>query len=252
MSNSLTFDNTDLSAYGLSVLTSGPSLGIVFEADVIQLPDLALAAQSTKMPKPIALDVVVQGSSRAVLLGYLDSIRKVIVEREAKALILDTQPDRYWLARFVEMDGYFMSPLAYAGTISFAADDPAAYGIDPEEDTGLLAITPDPDTEAIVVGGTAYVNPVYTLTAGELLTDVTIKLENVTTVEELQWTGTMANGKALVIDVATWLVTYDGAASMATVTGKFPRLQPGVSNNIKVTNFSDSGTLRVVYRNRYL
>jgi len=54
------------------------------------------------------------------------------------------------------------------------------------------------------------------------LTAVTIKVENVTTDEELQFIGTVANGKALVINTATWVVTNDGTEDMADVTGKSP------------------------------
>lgn len=255
MANSFTFNDVDLSAYGLTVQTFGPSLDTVFDADTVQLPDLALAGQSYKLPKPISLDVTIQADTKAELFSCINRIKLIVAKREAKQLVLDTQLDRYWLARFTGFSGRLISPYAYKGAISFVADDPAAYGVDPEEDTGALPINPDPDTKDIAVGGTGYVLPVWTLTAtGGVVGPATIKLENITTVEELQWTGTVANGKVLLINSVTWHVTNDGVAAMSglVTTSKFPRLKPGLSNSIKVTNFGNTGHLRIVYRNRYL
>jgi len=108
------------------------------------------------------------------------------------------------------------------------------------------------DTVVETTGSTASIEPVYTLTAGENLVAVTIKLANVTTDEELQWTGSLANGEVLEIDVPNWIVNKEGAASMATVTGQFPRLAPGAANTLTVTGFSTTGTLNITYRNRFL
>jgi len=255
MANSFTFNEVPLSTYGLKVLASSPSMDVSFGAESVRLPDLSLVTRSEATPKPITLDIAVQASSKALLLAALNNIKLIVAEREAKALILDTQTDRYWLARFVDMSGRFISPYAYRGVLSFVADDPAAYGVDPVVDTGFLAIAPDPDIEEIVVGGTSYVLPVFTLKAtGAGVGPATIKLENTTTVEELQWTGTVAHGNSLVIDSANWHVTNNDVAAMdgLVATSKFPRLKPGVSNSIKVTNFGAVGHLKVVYRNRYL
>ena len=85
-----------------------------------------------------------------------------------------------------------------------------------------------------------------------MLADVTIKVECVEAGEELQWTGSLANTEVLVIDVPGWRVRKEGTASMATVTGQFPRLLPASDNQIKVTGFSTTGTLNITYRARYL
>jgi phage-related protein len=100
------------------------------------------------------------------------------------------------------------------------------------------------------VGGTAITLPVWTLTAGETLSDVTIKLENVTTGEELQWTGSLVDEDELEIDCKYWTVKKNGTADM-NITGEFPRLAVG-ANSIKVTGLSTTGTLNITYRDAYL
>ena len=110
-------------------------------------------------------------------------------------------------------------------------------------------IDADPDTIVETVGGTAITKPVWTLTAGETLTDVTIKLENVTTDEELQWTGSLVDEDELEIDSQYWTVKKNGTVDM-NITGEFPRLIAG-SNLIKVTGLSTTGTLNITYRDSY-
>jgi phage-related protein len=95
------------------------------------------------------------------------------------------------------------------------------------------------------------ISPVYVLTAGEVLGAITVKLENVSTDEELQWTGTLTTADELTIDVPNWIVYKNGTASMSGVTGQFPRLQPG-ANSIKVTAMAVTGLMDITYRNTFL
>ena len=111
------------------------------------------------------------------------------------------------------------------------------------------------EPETGVVGGTGYASPVYTLTAKNTLTGATIKVENLTTEEELVWgPGDLAIDGTLVIDVEKWLVSKGVVADMATVSGKFPRLKPAVLNQIKVTGLytTTEGNLNIKYRDAYL
>ena len=256
MSRSLSFNSIDLSIYGLSVLSSGHSHSLRYFADLIQLPDLSLAPQSAKLPRLITLEIIIEATTNALLLGYLDSIKSIVGERLEKALALDTQTDRYWLARFLEMSGNLINAATYKGVLIFSADDPMAYD-NTETTRGPVDIDADPKTitepASGVLEGTGYALPVYTLITGAPgLTDVTIKVENVTLAEELQWTGSLTTGQSLEIDVPGWVVNKEGVANMATVTGLFPRLKPGESNSIKVTGFGTTGTLTIVYSKRYL
>jgi len=250
MSNSLEYNGIDLSTYGLTVLGSSPILATFLKAETVQLPDLALAARSISPPKSISLNVFVRGSSTAQLQSYLDAIKLIVAQKEAKRLIFDVQDDRYWMARFEHLDGNLVSPIAYRGSLAFIADDPLAYKTN--ETSSDHNIDADPDTIVEAVGGTAYVKPVYTLTAGEALTDITLKVENTDTGEELQWQGSLAITEELEIDVGLWIVKKEGTADMANVSGQFPRLIPASDNHIKVTGFSNTGTLNIKYREAYL
>jgi hypothetical protein len=250
MSNSLEYNGIDLSTYGLTVLASSPILATFLKAETVQLPDLSLATQSISPPKPIELDILVHASSLAQLQGYLDAIKLIVAQKEAKQLILDVQDDRYWMARFQHLRGQIISPIAYRGELAFVADDPLAYKTN--ETSSDHNIDADPDTVVETVGGTAYIKPIYTLTAGENLTDITLKVENTDTDEELQWEGSLANTEELEIDVDLWIVKKEGVADMATVSGQVPRLVPASDNHIKVTDFSNTGTLNIKYRDAYL
>ena len=128
--------------------------------------------------------------------------------------------------------------------------DPMAY--DNNEEDNNYDINADPKTITETTGGTGRIEPVYTLTAGEALTDVTITLENLNTEEALIWEGSLADTEVLVIDTVRWIVEKEGVASMVNMSGQFPRLVANQANSIKVTGFSTTGSLNIKYRDRYL
>lgn len=249
MANSLSFNSGDLSTYGLKVLNFDiPSFSQQNESQLIQ--DISYGFTPKRPAKIITVEVGITGADRSTLDGYLDSIKRILATETAQELAIDAVSGRYWLARLENILGLYNGPDYWGGSITFRCNDPMAY--DNSETSSDHNIDADPDTVVEAVGGTGIVLPVYTLAAGEDLTDVTIKVENLTTDEELQWTGSLSNGEELEIDVAQWIVNKEGSASMATVTGQFPRLAPNINNSIKVTGFSTTGTLNITYRKRYL
>ena len=245
MANSLSFDSTDLGQYGLSIVSREVPLG--FQSESVQLQDKAYANDSLAIPKVIALNVNILGTTIATLKTNLDSIKEVLNTRVNAELILDSLSDRYWMARFESLTGQIKGSL-FSGSLVFMSYDPFAFNT--SETLHEYNIDADPKTVQPTVLGTSRVEPVYTLTAGELLTDITLKVENTGTAMELVWEGTILDGKDLEIDVANWHVTNNAVASMATVSGEFPYLNLGV-NSIKVTGFSTTGSVDIVYRKRY-
>jgi len=217
------------------------------EASSVQLLDKSIADDSLKPPLIITLEVAVTGTSGADLDGKLDSIRKALNEYGDRELALDYLSDRYWMARFNRFTGDYLSPDVFKGTLEFICYDPLGYG---NSDISH-EYTIDENPEGIVedTGGTGIIRPVYTLTAGAILTGVTIILVNTNTKEQIEWTGSMAEGEELVIDTDRWIVELEGVASMGTVEGQFPTLVPDTSNLILVSEFS--GTLTITYKNRY-
>ena len=250
MANSLTFNGTDLDTYGL-VVVNRTSPGFRQRVDYTQLLDIAYPFGATREAKFISLAITVVGSSHADVESKLDSIKLILNQRDTKHLILDTQDDRYFNAQFVSLSGRYQSPVAFVGGLDFICPDPLAYD-NSETSSDFNLDVSDPKTITETTGGTGYIKPVYTLKAGEALNAVTIKVECIETVEELQWTGSLANGEELEIDVANWTVKKEGSASMATVTGRFPRMLPNEDNSIKVTAFSTTGTMNITYRDTFL
>lgn len=243
---SITFGGVGLSTYNLTIL----KLPLAFQvmADSYQLYDKAYASQGKAQAKALEMDAIITGNTAGDLKDNYDAIIAVLNTRDDASLVFDRFLDRYWTARFEQINGNFRN-LSWTGTIRFIVYDPMAFDVG-EEDTDY-PVNADPKTIPEVTGGTALISPVYTLTAGENLVGVTILVENVTRDEELSWVGDLALGEELMIDTEHWLVEKEGVASMATVTGQFPLLNPNVSNSIKITGFSNTGSLNIKYRNRY-
>lgn len=248
MANSLSFAGTDLSTYGL-VVTSH-DLPIVQDAIVQRIENKAYAWRSSLTPKAISLGTTITAASRAALITAIDNINSFLNTREDAALILDILSTRYWNARFESFRGSFISQVAWRGNLVFMALDPLAYSTT-ETSSNHPLTDADPQTVVETPGGTANTNPVYTLTAGEALGAIEVTLENLTTGLALVWSGTIANTDELEIDVANKLVSLNDTPSMSTVTGRFPYLLP-TANSIKVTNWSNTGEIDIVYRARYL
>jgi predicted phage tail component-like protein len=244
--SSLTFNEVDLSTYGLIVKEA--DVPLFTEADAIQLYDKSYACDSKIPPKLISLPVVVAGTSVADLASKIDSIKTALNSLQDKQLILSAFSDRYWNARCERLSGVSRANV-FQGTLDFICHDPHAYSVD--EVVSNFNINADPKTIIETVEGSAMAEPVYKLTAGENLSDVTIILEHLDTEEEISWTGDLDNGHYIEIDVARWLLTKDGDADMATVEGIWPRLIVG-ENNIRITGFGSLGTLTITYRKRYL
>ncbi len=249
--SSVTFNSVDLSTYGLKVLQR--NLPVKLSSTGIQLRDKSISARSQYPPKMISLSVVIEGDDAGDINDKLDSINLVLnkdVDKQLRLETTDELEERYWNARFVALTGELEVPELWRGTLEFICYDPCAYAI--EETSSDFNIDADPKTVEETPDGTAFIEPVYTLTAGEALNDITLTVENLTTGEEIQWEGSLANGEELEIDCVNWIVKKEGVADMADVSGQFPRLLPGETNYIQVTGFSNTGTLNITYRARYL
>ncbi len=249
MAYSLSFDGNDLGDYNL-VVTSPDINHSGQNVPSIQLQDRGYIFRPQKQPRRIRIGFDVTGTSRSSLDGNLDSIKQIVTALVAKQLIFDTIATRYFNAILMDFSGQYLSASLFRGRMDFTCPDPLAYSV--TETSNDFSIDSDPKTIEEVVNGGGYVSPVWTLTAGENLVAVTIKLENLTTIEELQWTGSLASAEELEIDVVRWLVSKEGVADMATITGKFPQLEGGIDNVVKVTGLSTTGSLNIKYRATYL
>ncbi len=256
MGFSIDFDGNDLTDYGLVVTSPGASL-YGQQVPRIQLQDRGYAFRPVREPRRITINVDIIGTSRSNLDSNLDNIRRILTQLTVRQLKFDVLNDRYYNAILERFRGDYISAIMWRGRIDFVCPDPVAYSITETSSDQNVDADPktlyEPSDVAEVIGGSAFLLPVYTFTAGESLTSITLLIKNETTIEELSIASlTMADSEVLVIDCATWLVTLEGVAEMANVTGKFPRLEPNLRNQFTVTNFGSLGTLNITYKVAYL
>lgn len=252
MARSIDFNDEDMSAHKLIITT--PGFNVLRQlVGRVQLQDRGYAFTPMREPRRITMAFAVTGTSLADLDINLDAIKIFLTFTEPKKLIFDSLPLRYYNAILERFVGKYVHGTLFRGTMVFVCPDPLGYKTVPYTDHNHN-ITEDGLVVDEVVLGTGYVAPVYTLTAKKALTEATIKVENITTDEELVWIGDLALDGTLVIDVAKWLVSKGVTADMASVTGKFPRLKPDTTNEIKITGLFDgvTSTLNIAYRDTYL
>ena len=251
MARSIDFNSTDMSTHGLIVTTPGFNL-VKQLVSHVQLQDKGYAFTPMREPRRITVEFAVTGTSLANLDVNLDAVKRLLTLTVPKKLIFDSLPLRYYNAILESFKGEYRLATLFQGTLMFICPDPLGYKT--TQDNHNHSINASPKTVDEPVGGTGYVTPVYTLTAKNTLTDATIKVENLTTEEELQWIGSLAIDGTLVIDVAKWLVSKGAVADMASVTGRFPRLKPNATNQIKVTGLyvTVAGNLNILYRDTFL
>jgi len=248
MTNSITFNSIDLGDYGLTITQTDINR---FEkrGDYTRIKDLSITGQSTREPKQIWSKFVVKGSSRAILDGYLDYIKMTLDGNVERTLVFDVLDDRYFLCKLERFDGGYISPYVFQGDVQFMCADPLAYSTTLTSSDHVINADPITVTETTL--GSAYIRPIYTLTATAELGAIVLKLENANTTEELQWDDSISDTEVLEIDCENWKVELDGVASMTNISGQFPTLAPSAANSIVVTGVS-AATLNIQYRNRYL
>jgi len=244
MSNSFTYRGYDMSAYGLIVKSR--EIPMQHDIDALNLHYRAFATDSKIIPKTISLSVAVTAATVVTLKTNLDTIKRILNTQTDETLILDSLTDRYWKARFKNLSGVF-KVLTFDGNVEFLCLDPYAYG------TSLISNDYDDAAEPATInetpGGTALIEPIFTLTSSVDDGAADIKVNNTTLGMEIEWTGAITIGAKLEIDSSLWHVSLDGVASMATVSGQWPVLSPGVVNIIEVYGFT--GNVNILYRNKY-
>ena len=243
---SITFNGTDLSAYGLVLSTPDPSAQLMSQA--YQMVTKAYSPESKATPKQMTLGVSIVGTSRTTLEAYLDSIKAVLNRRVAGRLVISNMSDRYWMAKYQSLIGSYPTPAVFEGMLSFVCYDPFAYAV--TEVDATYDIDADPKEISLSVAGSAEAEPVMVLTAGEAW-DSSLTLENAALGMAFTWTGVMTSGQRLTVDCKRWYASLEGASAMSGAGGQFPVLAPG-SNVISVAGFGSLGTLRIRYRPRYM
>jgi predicted phage tail component-like protein len=246
MANSFSFDGNDFSTYGLIV--TGHNAPINQITDSVQLQDKAYAGDSKIPAKTISLDIAITADDVDTLKTNLDTIKRLLNYQEDKHLILDSLSDRYWGARFNGFSGKIKNSL-FTGAMDFVCNDPYAYGAEVSND---YTDNEEPETITETPGGSALIEPLYTLTSSVLDATASIRIRNETTGMEMTWgPGAIGVGGILSIDCTNWYVQMNGVASMLLLSAghQFPLLTPG-ANTIKIYGFT--GNVNITYRNKYI
>lgn len=245
----VSFNFIPLVNYGVTVLRADKD-SLQYGIDAAQLQEKAYTWKGKQQPRNIELEVLIATTAVYTdIHALLSIVRGMLNEEEPCRLDLTALADRYWMAHFRDMSGGLVSPSAWRGLLSFYCPDARAYDVVGTA-TSHTPITASPCTVVETTGGNATIEPVFLFSGATVATSLTI--ENVSSAEALVWTGALLITDTLEVDSTTWLVKKTSVASMATVTGKFPRLGPG-ANDIRVTGHGTNlGTLKITYRNRYI
>jgi len=248
MANSIDFNSTDMSTHNLRI--TSPGMNVVSQlVRHIQLQEEGYSFRPMREPRRIRMEFIVTNTSLANLDANLDSIKRLLTQTEPKQLIFDSLTTRYFNAMLESFDGEYIG-FSFKGVMSFICPDPLGYDV--TEENNDHNIDADPKTvNEVTSGGTAIIEPVITLTAGEVLSVVTVTIESVLTGEILEWVGSLGDGEALEIDSANWTVKKSGVDDMSGVSGQFPRLNPEATNQITVSGFSNTGVMNLTYRDTF-
>ena len=267
MAWSLSYNNIDLSTYGLYAQRGAIPIDATAKRAAVSLAgrDGDLSSPTVWNARVFSIPCIVQAATPTALQTALDNIALALNEQEDCALKLDGAiSDRYWQARYVGGGGpESLSPCTAAWTLNFVADDPHAYST--TESTATATLTAKAggtsETKAATVGGSDFAYPDIEIVASTATNQV--KVANEALSQYALWTSpatadNLANGdtirfrsdrRYLIVDIKrSGADSY--VESMAGFDGRFVAMSPGVSNTITIWNID--GALTIRWRNRYL
>lgn len=261
-----TFGGLDLSSYAylVSVVTGAdefptlrgedaPFTGLPGRRPMGKLADARRLALMLWVAPLTAAGTLVEPTNRRQARANLDALYAVLGKRAQQALVR-TLPDassRTGMAEVVDVSG-FTDPVSgelFGLVVDFTLADPYLYGTDVIV-TG--AIPTSPTDLAISHPGT--------VRGGKIVLDFTGPIANprVTNVGNGQYVEalvTVAAGKHLVIDVAAFTATNDGANAIGSIRHsgayRFLELDPG-AQTLRVTATTPGGSLSVTFSPPYL
>jgi len=265
MANSFNFDSYDFSALNMLLLPDTLDFGVAAEANSTRIArgDGAVAPPSTYGPKPISFSCILTAASVAARLTALDTLMLKLQEVEDAALLLDHIPLRYWMARL--QGAPQVTPLGSVGAkvdLAFLCNDPFAFATVATVVSDTIASTmTSSDTTTFVAGGSVYAAPVITVVLSA--TSDRFMVGNEDNEEELFWESPgsgfdLAIGDTVKLECSPFIQLFSikrsGDAAyiplMNGVSGRFPKINAGVSNTITWRGLTGAAT--ITYRNRFI
>lgn len=125
MGQSINWNGTDFSPYGFKV--TFPETPLERLADSIQLQDKAYVGKGRAAPYVKTLPCYIEGTSLSNLNSNLLAVRGLLDQEEDCVLMLDGIPGIQWNARFSSLDGSYVAPTLWQGTLTFTMYDPKAF-----------------------------------------------------------------------------------------------------------------------------
>ena len=190
------------------------------------------------------------GSDYDDLRSNLDALKNAL--ESTAEYKLTTDDDRYLMVQYRGF-GYSFKRLRTFANYSFelVASDPFFYSETLDSNTSLTSAAP---SVAITNSGNATTRLKITVTAGASPIVDDLKIQNTTMGWTIQYRGTIAATKALVInfrvDQADFTVVNDGTADMKNFEGDLPLMQAG-SNTITLTTAVGSIVVTIAKRDAY-
>lgn len=256
--------SVDFSTFGLMVTADRSKLWLPIGVQVVEASysPVAAAYGPTYSPKHIVLECKVTGDDESDRQDKLDSIIYNLVTNADRALWLDHQTGRFYMARLVEAsDPEWVGKQAVRLTLTFVARDGRAYSDTLTTQTTNLTGTGGSWNvgASAAVGGSIFNNPMWTIKSMGSGSASGVTLSNVTRNETLVVSGAFTSGEWIRIDSTPDIMlvekSVDSGANwtniMPRVSGVFPCLSPGVQNAMTVSGFVNTGTVVATYRERY-
>lgn len=267
MAWSLSYNDTNLSTYGLYVMRGDlPIDGAANRAGMdLAGRDGALSSPTVYGARGFSVPCIISASTPTALQTYLDTIARILNEREDCQLKFDGELSaRYWLARYVGGSApVLVSPTMAEWVLNFIADDPHAYSTTESTATATLTAKAagSSETKAATVGGSDFAYPDIEIVASSATDQVKVGNE---TLDQLGiWTSAGATSDLAIGDTIRFRsdrlyllvdIKRTGSdsytAAMDGFSGRFPAMSPGVSNTLTFWNID--GALTIRWRNRYL
>lgn len=267
MAWSISFNDIDLSTYGLRATRGDLPIDGVSDRAGVSLAgrDGALSSPTVWGARGFSVPCIVSATTAATLQTYLDTIARILNEREDCNLKFDGElSTRYWLARYVGGSApALVSPTLAEWTLNFVADDPHAYST--TESTATKTLTAktagSSQTKTAAVLGSDFAYPDIEIVASSITDQVKVGNESL---DQLGiWTSAGATSDIAIGDTIRFrsdrrylLVDIKRTGADAYVpamdgfSGRFPAMAPGVTNTLTFWNID--GALTIRWRNRYL
>lgn len=233
MGQSFSFAGVDLSAaaFGVTVVRSHQSFSAPprYTAPEVPYSYGSLYNHTGYRPRIITLNCLIEAEDdHGDIQAQIDRMNALFSRPTPAPLMLDRLPDRYWMAVLESpIEGVYVGGLAAHATLKFLAPDPRAYALSEETVSGSGSFQID------MAGlGSAHADPVWTCAGG----DTSITLVNTTTNERFTFVGETTLPGLIIDSRQESLVcryTEMDDPVMSGVAGVFPRLAPGVVNEIE-------------------